>query len=126
MIKHAVTLLAAILVVSCGYGDSRQFDLRYPATLNVRNSSGITMTIESIYSIPESGGGFILNGKTLSNNEITSLRISESSYEIISNKDYFIDGHCGDNQTWTLSGESLTLTLKGDKEINVVIKMCPS
>ena len=103
-------ILIFLTATASGYSfdKERQFDIQYPATLEINNKSRNTIYLNSIYSTADMKGGFVLEGGQIDPKSIFSIKISETVYDAIRDGKFVLEGVCGDVEKWRKDGATLS------------------
>jgi hypothetical protein len=107
--KRLLILLLALTTSGCVLDGNRQEDLRFPATLTVHNRTGHDLQVSAIYSHPEYGDAFILNGFFLQEGKYHDISISESTYEGLTKGYGVMDLQCAQQRERTQRSGDFTL-----------------
>ena len=120
-------ILLIALTTGCNFDAEYQFDMRFPASLIIKNDTQETVVIDTILSSPEAESTFVLKGRSLGLGEFLSLRIAATDYKVILAGDFVLRGSCGDRQIWEMPGRKLTRNGLYDSQrwdVTVTISTC--
>lgn len=125
--KGCSLILLIVMAAECKFDAERQFNLRFPATLTIKNETKETVVVNSILSLPEAENTVLLKGGPIAPTESLSYRIAESDYRVILAGAFVLRGSCGGNQDWEIPGAKLARQDVHDAkrwEVTVLISTC--
>ena len=98
--------------------------------LALTNTSGTSIEITSIYSVPEVESAFILDEMTVAAGATQTVRITERTYDTLVAGDFVVEGRCTENApgAWKTSGAKLPREgVRNSNEWKVAITLagCP-
>lgn len=101
-------MLFIMLAAGCNFDAERQYNLRFPASLIIKNETAGTVVINNIRSSPEAKGTFSLKGSPMEPGQSFTLRVAETDYKDILAGSFVLLGSCGNKSPWEVPGGKLS------------------
>ncbi len=125
--KEGSLILLIALVIGCNFDAGYQYDLRFPASLIIKNETKGTVVVDSVLSSPEAESTFVLKGRSMGPGEFLKFRIAATDYKVILAGAFVLRGSCGGKQPWEVPGRKLTRNGVYDAQrwdVTVTISTC--
>jgi hypothetical protein len=106
--KRGGLILLISLAAGCNFDGERQYNIRFPASLIIKNETAGNVVINNIRSSPEAKGTFSLKGSPMGPGESFTLRVAESDYRDLLAGSFVLLGSCGDKAPWEVPGGKLS------------------
>lgn len=124
MIRLILYIFFFSSITGCNFDHERQYNLRFPVTLVLKNNTKEELTINKIVNSLDAKSGFVLLGNTISKDKLYSLKISEDIYEDILAGNFILWGICAGEKEWKSVGTTLARKATyNEKEWNVTVSI---
>jgi hypothetical protein len=108
MMRSGVAALVLVAIAGCDFDRRLEYSIRYPATLVVVNGTSGPLTIEEVYSTPDSSSLFSISGGVLETRGAQwRADVSEGVAAAVVKGDFRIMARCDRGPTKDLHGDTL-------------------